>query len=374
MKKVLALLLVLTLGLALVACGNSAEGQVTAFHPETPEDFLETVLGDLNGRYSYHRRSEAYPDKPEREGIVDVFFEEIGTAEQTVSGTITNKKSKGSWIIYGKGNLFSRAATEGTSVTYRNLGDGKIPSLYEPCNSPLELCVLRGKLEENFLDGTVRDYLTDEATLTVEEDGSYTLTVPLGTEALYQLGEFSSRGDAHEYISPSDVIYKADKTGTLTSLEMGREVNGKPFRVLRVDFSYAPAENKKPAWFNEEDPLNSEGERKAKLIYHLENKHTITLSKDGEKLTATVSRGDPENKIVKIPSFIPTEIRYDAGIGIPSEKKIILKKWTPETEIHKNERETFFFKEGTRPAENTQKNVFFEGEWEMKNGEPTPIQ
>ena len=159
MKKIFALLLVLTLGLALVACGNSAEEQVADFHPETPEEFLETVLEDFNSRTEYRRRCEKYPDEEKVGEVLDVYISNIGTDELTLSGTLKNKKTDEVNALYGEGTIEGEKVVLVKPQTFMNLSgesirefkswyktdDSKIIIIYDDVSLPVGKMRIRPK-------------------------------------------------------------------------------------------------------------------------------------------------------------------------------------------------------------------------------------
>lgn len=362
MKKIFALLLVLALGLALVACGGSAEEEQAAdFHPETPEAFLETVLEDFNSRTEYRRRCEKYPDEEKVGEVLDVYISNIGTDELTLSGTLKNKETDEVNALYGEGNTVAKGPYLATSNTV------EYAVMTELSQTPLhletltvELCVTKEALEQNLLSLDMTSYL-EKATLTAEEDGTYTLTVPLSKEEIRAACKLETTTERGEYGRDSKIIYKADQTGALISVTCIQE-RGSYYPILKMEFSYETATHNKPAWFNKEDPLQSEGSKIA-IVYEIDHGAQIYLTKDTEIKIDLNDFGS----VHTIPSFIPTNVHYNRG---SSPSSIIIEQWTPETTFSDWFSAKVFFKKGTRPNGDVRKNLYFEGEWEMKDGEP----
>ena len=164
-----------------------------------------------------------------------------------------------------------------------------------------------------------------------------------------------------EYGRDSKIIYKADQTGALISVTCIQE-RGSYYPILKMEFSYETATHNKPAWFNKEDPLQSEGSKIA-IVYEIDHGAQIHLTKDTEIKIDLNDFGF----VHTIPSFIPTNVHYNRG---SSPSSIIIEQWTPETTFSDWFSAKVFFKKGTRPNGDVRKNLYFEGEWEMKDGEP----
>lgn len=368
MKKIFALLLVLTLGLALVACGNSAEGQVTAFHPETPEEFIETVLEDFNSRTEYRRRSETYPTQPEKGEILDLSFSDIGSEEQVLSGTLKAKSTGTTNALYGEGDTVAKGPylAANNVVYYAVMDSAEQVSPFLPTEN-IGLCVARSQLEKNLLSEEMTEHLS-EAALTANEDGSYTLTVPLTAGEIFKLGGFSSKIDAIDFRRPSEIVYTANQQGALTSMVYFQTWAEKE-TFLRTEFFYEPATHKKPNWFNKEAPSETE-EKKAVVSYVLDYDVQITLTPGGKGVQASVYSPYAEYRAVTVPDYIPTDVQYT---GCKGNVFLIFEKWDPEMNINANgfRDGAIFFKKGSRPTEGEFENMYFEEEWEMKDGLPS---
>ncbi|MBP3301072.1 MAG: hypothetical protein J6M34_06180 [Clostridia bacterium] len=379
MKKMFALFLVLVLALSLVACqdaatedgGEESEEEAVSFAPQTAEEFFEAVLNDFNSRTEYRRRSESYPEKPEEGDILDLYVTNAGTEEQTLSGTLKEKETGAINSLYGEGNTLAKGPSLATQnlVQYVVTEESAVPLHLETLN--VSLCLLPASMETTLFDGSIGEYLTD-ATLASAENGAFTLTVRLKEEDVLNLNDFESIVDEVDYGYPTEIVYTADKTGALSSLEYSLQRSEKR-TIMIMRFSYGSETTEKPAWFNKENPLESGESFRASICYKLEKGlKSIYLSEDTEGLVLSVGAAQKSDDVVRIPDHFPTDFRFDSRNS--NARCVIFSEWKPEMDFGRYTTTDVFFVKGARPEGETNKGLFFEGEWEMKNGIPTPIK
>ena len=73
-------------------------------------------------------------------------------------------------------------------------------------------------------------------------------------------------------------------------------------------------------------------------------------------------------KAIFVPDFLPEEAIYT------SYENLVFEEYNEKTKVERRGAAKIFYKKGTRPADFEDKHgmFFFEGEWEMVDGVPTP--
>jgi len=384
MKKMLALLLVLMLGLLLVACTDGGE-EAMEFNPQNPKECYEQMMEIFAAQTEYRRVCNSKPEDETYGRISDLVFRNVGTDRQTVSGTFQDKQQKTTSTFYGEGNVLAQwVRTQKLVGTDENnhpiLEDFDTINYLQKINgepiSPHErtyyvyLTTETGDKAENLMNGTVAPFIGDDATMEKTEDGYTVLTVNLldhETQKLYNI-DFPKT----PYVYPSVAVYTADEEGRVISV-VHKAPNGK--EQMRLEYSYTGLTDEKPDWFRKDDPMSTEADL-LKLIYKTEDGVTYATSEKidsstGETVLTVEVNAQDDQVFTTVPDVIPKEVTYTRTLGLQS---LIFPEYNEKTKFSQTVGANVFFEKGARPADNTNKrDFFFEGEWTKNQfGAPTP--
>lgn len=374
MKRITALALLVLLSLSLFACGETA----STFNPQTPEEGFEEMMKFFGEQTDFRKVCNANPENRLDERITDFTYRNFGSDQQIISGKIEGQSLDYSSEYYGEGDLIGVITLipklKGTDVNGHPIFEDEthISYLQKKDGSPVEMFEISydfalisqaGEREQHLLSGWMKEYINENATLEKKEDGSFVLTVPLDMTATVKL---YNKSPEKLYAYESVAVYTADRLGRLISVTHKATKEGLEQRDLEITLSYENLTVEKPAWFNKEDPLATEA-TKVDLTYETEEGICYTLSEQESGMQVKINALESVRAIA-VPDFLPKEATY------ASYENLIFEEYNEKTKINRLGAAKIFYEKGTRPADSEDKHgmTFFEGEWEMVDGEPTP--
>ena len=375
MKRIVSLALLVLLSLSLFACGETA----STFNPQTPEECFDEMMEIFKEQTAYRKVCLANPEHPLDEKITDFVFKNPGSDEQIISGKIEGQSLEHSSEYYGEGNLIGKMTLiptlkgsdanghpifeNETHITYLQKQNGDPIEMFETSYGRFSLTSQAGEREQHLLNGWMKEYVNENATLEKKEDGSFVLTVPLDMTTTVKL---YNKSPEKLYAYESVAVYTADRLGQLTSITHKATKEGLEQRDLEITLSYENLTTERPAWFNKEDPLATEA-TSVDLTYETEDGICYTLSEGKKGMQVEINT--LENvKAIFVPDFLPEEAIY------ASYENLVFEEYNEKTKVERRGAAKIFYKKGARPADFEDKHgmIFFEGEWEMVDGVPTP--
>ena len=379
MKKIFALLLVLTLGLALVACGKTPTSAPSDSVKEAEEAFAAQRKRVSDAKNLMQQMKTAFEKTTTyrrtlkgKELQLDFTFSGIGTENFSYEGKSTSKQ--GETLYYGADGTAYQLRGD---VLYWNRDEtdgawGNPLSIGSDTSSELPFLLLDFRNAEQFL--------TEKATIS-ERDGLRTLHIPLNREQANRIYSNMSLvpDEALDAAAECYIEYTVNANDLPISIVLRRKFQGdyeasdykaNVDSTVEYLFSYENLSVTAPDWVNPEDPF--QGKKIGGATYRAANgicvSHTslswITFPRNYKAVGAELPAEFP---------FGAAKRWQTNGEGKTVDRYLILNEF-PDVLIYDGpsfyDSVVFYVKNTPRPEGNTMTNIYFQGEWSMVDGLP----